>query len=97
MWTPDGRYLIFSASPSQEPTEPKGYMIVPVEGGEAKPIGIWASLDEEVQFPRAFGSLRINPNGRQLVYVARSGPGRPGQVQKTEVWALEKLLPKAAK
>jgi Tol biopolymer transport system component len=89
-WTPDGRYLIFV--PWDKFPKSKAYMRVPVEGGEAQPIGISASQDEQVQFPRSFGAVRVHPNGRQLVYTAR-GIGNEGSGD----WALENFLPKTAK
>jgi Tol biopolymer transport system component len=88
-WTPDGRYLIFG--PSDKLGNSKGYMRVPVVGGEAQPIGISVSQDGQVQFPHGLGGIRIHPNGRQLVYVANSPSGG------VENWALENFLPKAAK
>jgi Tol biopolymer transport system component len=89
-WTPDGRYLILG------PTAAMGsgsvvYMRVSVEGGEVQPIGISASQDGQVRFPRTFGVLRAHPNGRQLVYTAR------GERAASETWALENFLPKPAK
>lgn len=86
-WTPDGRYLIFSPGGANS----TAYMRVSVEGGEAQPIGISASQDGQVQFPRSFGALRVHPNGRQLVYTARGVSGG------SEDWALENFLPKSAK
>ena len=66
-------------------------MRLSVQGGEAQPIGISASQDGQVQFPRGFGAGPVHPNGRQLVYTAR------GEVAGWEDWALENFLPKAAK
>ena len=91
-WTPDGRYLIFCPFVGNVRLGGKLYMRVSVEGGEPQPIGISASQEEQVQFPRGFGALCIHPNGRQLVYVAR-GEGGAG----SEDWALENFLPKVAK
>jgi Tol biopolymer transport system component len=91
-WTPDGRYLIFGPFDGPVSLGQKLFMRVPVEGGEAQSIGISASQDGQVQFPRSFGAARVHPNGRQLVYVAIGAGG--GAV---EVWALENFLPKAAK
>jgi dipeptidyl aminopeptidase/acylaminoacyl peptidase len=88
-WTPDGRYLIFG--PYDKLTNTKAFMRVSVEGGEAQPIGISASQDGQVQFPRSFAAVRVHPNGRQLVYQAW------GEGRGLEVWALENFLPKAAK
>jgi Tol biopolymer transport system component len=92
-WTPEGRYLIFgprdrNASRNERAKE---FFRVPVEGGEAQPVGISASRQEQVQFPRGVEIPRVHPNGRQLVYGA-SGAG-PGP----EDWALENFLPKPAK
>jgi hypothetical protein len=67
-------------------------MRVSVGGGEAQPTGISASQDGQVQFPRSFGVVRGNPNGRQLVYTARGERGTD-----SETWALENFLPKPAK
>jgi Tol biopolymer transport system component len=87
-WTPDGRYLIFGPSDRVGPNH-KTYMRVSVEGGEAQPIGISASEDGQVQFPRSFGEVRVHPNGRQLVYTALSEG-----FDVSEDWALENFLPK---
>jgi len=88
-WTPDERYLIFG--PSDEPATAKVLMRLSVEGGEAQPIGISASEDEQVRFPRGLGATRVHPNGRQLIYTA-SGDANGG-----ENWVLENFLPKATK
>ena len=88
-WTPDGRYLLFS--PADKLAHAKAIMRLPVEGGEAQPIGIFASQDGQVQFPRGLGAGPVHPNGRQLVYVAR------GEDSEGENWVLENFLPKAAK
>ena len=69
----------------------KVYLRVPVEGGEAQPIGILASQDRQVQFPRNFGAMQVHPNGRQLVYTAS------GEDRGCEVGALENFLPKTTK
>ena len=87
-WTPDGRYLIGAQSSA------KAYFRVPVEGGDAQPIGISASPDGQVQFPMSFGALVVHPNGRQLVYTGRGGNGGNGG---HEDWVLENFLPKTAK
>ena len=87
-WMPDGRYLIVALSDEKDV---KAYMRVPLEGGEAEPIGISASQDGQVQFPRVFGALRVHPSGRQLVYTA------VGETVGGELWALENFLPKAVK
>jgi len=91
-WTPDGRYLIFAPSPDKAGANTKAYMRVSVDGGEAQPIGISASQDEQVQFPRSFGAVRVHPNGRQIFYTARGVGGR-GIGSQSEVWALENFIP----
>jgi dipeptidyl aminopeptidase/acylaminoacyl peptidase len=90
-WTPDGRHLIFGPFVGAVRLGQKLYMRVSVEGGEPQPIGILASQNEQAQFPRSFGGLRVHPNGRQLVYTAG------GEGAGCEDWALENFLPKAAK
>jgi Tol biopolymer transport system component len=85
-WTTDGRYLVFAPSPDTG-ANTKAYLRVPLDGGEAQPIGISASQDERVQFPSSFGALRIHPGGHQLVYTGR------GIVAQSEVWALENFIP----
>jgi Tol biopolymer transport system component len=89
-WTPDGRYLMFA--PSDKLGNSKVQMRVSVDGGEAQSIGIPVSQDEQVQFPRRFGGVRVHPNGRQLVYAA-AGESSAGD----EDWALDNFLPKTAK
>jgi Tol biopolymer transport system component len=92
VWMPDGQNLIFEASRTSL-GDTAGYMIVPVAGGAARSIGIAPS--QGGQFPQTFGAVRVHPNGRQFVYVARSGKG-PYNAQY-ETWVLENFLPKAAK
>ena len=88
-WTPDGRYLIFASSDKNDSN--RGYKRVAVEGGEPQPIGISASQDEQVRFPREFGKAFFQPNGRQFIYTAR------GDASRGETWVLENFLPKTTK
>ncbi len=89
-WTPDGRYVIFNTSRSSDRAAATGYLMVPTGGGAARDIGIAPSQDG--RFPQYFGVLRVNPNGRQLVYIARSEPGGTAHY---ETWLLENFLPAA--
>jgi Tol biopolymer transport system component len=88
-WTPDGRYLIFA--PGATLTDSKTYMRIPASGGEAQPIGISVSQNDQVQFPRSLAALRVHPSGRLLVYTGRGTAGA------TEVPALLGSLLKAPK
>jgi Tol biopolymer transport system component len=88
-FTPDSRYVIIAPAP--QAAAAKTYLRVSVENGDARPIGLSASEDEQVRFPTTFGTVRVHPAGRQLIYVGR------GMNIKYEVWALENVLPTAVK
>ena len=79
IWTPDGRavVLIKSLAKGQE------LWLVPVSGGQP------TKLDIDVNdWVIAGGGFSLDPEGRQIAFVAEAGKMGP------EVWALENVLPK---
>jgi dipeptidyl aminopeptidase/acylaminoacyl peptidase len=82
-WTPDGRYVIISQDPGA--TQPEDYLMVPVEGGAAQPVGIPISKDNRAQFPRSLGGASMSPGRRQLIFTVR------GEAETW--WVLENFLP----
>jgi Tol biopolymer transport system component len=89
-WEPDGRYLVFGPQAAPHVNAggfAKAYMRIPVEGGQAQPIGISVPQDGDVKFPMFLGAVRFHPSGRQLVYVAN------GEGTRSEDAVLEDFLP----
>jgi len=65
-WSPDGHWVAAGRFGEQETTEqPRGIYLIPVEGGEARPL--IASRPSRGEFSPAF-----SPDGRQLAYVSCS-------------------------
>ena len=88
-WTPDGRFLIFGPQvPS--PTPNQDYLRVPAEGGAAEPVLVSTPKRDQVQFPSGLGPMRVSPDGRRLIFVARGNSGDAW-------WVLENFLPKSSK
>jgi Tol biopolymer transport system component len=80
-WTPDGRYILFSAP---DPSDLRVWDLwrVPVEGGKPEKMGLqrrWGIFD-----------LTIRPDGRRLAFANRGGAS-----SDSEVWVLENFLPVA--
>ena len=79
-WTPDVRYILFSAP---DPSDLRIWDLwrVPIDGGKPKKAGLqrkWPMWD-----------LTIRPDGRQLTFAARGGAS-----SDSELWVLENFLPK---
>lgn len=78
-WTPDGRYILYSAP---DPSDFTAWELwrVPVEGGRPEKMGL----------QRQWGIIHITvrPDGRQLMFA-----GRGGASTDSELWALENFLP----
>jgi len=78
-WSPDGRYILFSA-PDTSDMRVWDLWRIPVEGGKPEKTGLqrsWGMFD-----------LTIRPDGRQLVFA-----GRGGASTDSELWVLENFLP----
>jgi Tol biopolymer transport system component len=79
-WTPDGRYILFSA-PDQSNLQNWELWRVPLEGGKPEKMGL--------QRRWGFWDLTVRPDGRQLTFA-----GRGGASSDSELWVMENLLPK---
>jgi len=80
-WTPDGRYILFSA-PDRSDLRIWDLWRIPVEGGKPEKAGLqrmWPMWD-----------LTIHPDGRRLTFA-----GRGGASTDSELWVLENFLPVA--
>jgi Tol biopolymer transport system component len=80
-WTPDGRYILFSAP---DPSDLRIWDLwrVSIDGGKPEKAGLqrrWGLFD-----------LTISPDGRQLTFA-----GRGGSSADSELWVLENFLPAA--
>jgi Tol biopolymer transport system component len=80
IWSPDGRYILFSAH-DQSNLPVSELWRVPVEGGKPEKMGL----------QRTWGiiHLTVRPDGRQLAFAGRGGPSTD-----SELWVLENFLPK---
>jgi len=78
-WSPDGRYILFSA-PDTSDMRVWDLWRIPVEGGEPEKAGL----------QRSWGmfNITISPDGRQLSFA-----GRGGASTDSELWVLENFLP----
>jgi Tol biopolymer transport system component len=78
-WSPDGRYILFSA-PDTSDMRVWDLWRVPVEGGKPEKAGL----------QRSWGifNLTVSPDGRQLAFA-----GRGGASTDSELWVLENFLP----
>ena len=80
-WTPDGRYILFSA-PDQSDLRIWDLWRIPVGGGKPEKAGLqrmWPMWD-----------LTLHPDGRRLTFA-----GRGGASTDSELWVLENFLPVA--
>jgi len=70
-FSPDGKYLLFTAVPAQDEAWSTNYDIcrVPVTGGTST----WENLTKENQ--AADGAPQFSPNGKQMAYRAQKRPG----------------------
>ena len=57
-WSPDGRYLA-----AQRVVSPKGIYLIPVHGGEPRPI-------ETSKAPQSDSAPAFSPDGRRLAYAS---------------------------
>lgn len=74
-WSPDGRFLAFSSSPKDEPSQ---ICVLPVDrGGERVVVTTWAAPASEIAW---------SPDGAQIAFVARDPDpdtyGKPGETRK---------------
>jgi Tol biopolymer transport system component len=78
-WSPDGRYILFSANDTTK-MQVWDLWRVPVEGGKPEKMGL----------QRTWGiiHLTVRPDGRQLAFA-----GRGGSSMDSELWVLENFLP----
>lgn len=81
-WTPDSRHVIFSAGNF---LEKPGLWRVPLEGGEARPMGL------EMSWLATYG-IDVHPHGRRIAFHATDGPDR----YSSEIWVMENFLPEMA-
>jgi len=79
VWSPDGRYILFSA-PDTSDMRIWDLWRIPVEGGKPEKIGLQRSWG-------IFG-LTVLPDGRKLAFA-----GRGGASTDSELWVLENFLP----
>jgi Tol biopolymer transport system component len=81
VWTPDGRYILFSAP---DPADMRSWDLwrMPVAGGKPEKIGL----------QRTWGiwSLTVRPDGRQLAFTGKGGPDTDA-----ELWVMKNFLPPA--
>jgi Tol biopolymer transport system component len=78
-WSPDGRYILFSA-PDTSDMRVWDLWRIPVEGGKPEKAGLqrsWGMFD-----------LTVRPDGRKLAFA-----GRGGASTDSELWVLENFLP----
>jgi len=78
-WSPDGRYILFSA-PNLSDMRIWDLWRIPVEGG----------IPEKIGLQRSWGMyhLTVHPDGRQVAFA-----GRGGASTDSELWVLENFLP----
>jgi Tol biopolymer transport system component len=75
-WTPDGQRLVFGLQSGSDSTNVSLWQL-PVSGGEPQALGI--------TMPQLH-AVRIHPDGRRILFIARS-PGSSG-----ELWAMDNVL-----
>jgi Tol biopolymer transport system component len=80
-WTPDERYILFSAP---DPSDLRVWDLwrVPVEGGKPEKMGL--------QKRWGIGRLTVRPDGRGIAFANRGGASTD-----SEIWVMENFLPRA--